>query len=93
METRILAKGIITDLSQGFNLGGTPFSLYLRSKAREVENDTIIRCKLICDKTAGAFPVPVGDWTPALISAIPPNGIDTAKYEIYWGASSNPQKL
>lgn len=90
-DVRILAKGRIDDLSKGFLLRDSlPFSIYLRSKTGVVENDTIVQCRLICDKKAGDFPVPVGDWTPGKIVELPPNAIDTAKYEIYWGASDNP---
>ncbi len=90
-DVRIIAKGRITDLSKGFRLpDNLPFSIYLRSKTGVVENDTIVRCRLICDKETGDFLVPVGDWTPGKIVELPPNAIDTAKYEIYWGASDNP---
>lgn len=90
-DVRLLAKGRITDLSKGFHLRDyLPFSIYLRSKTGVVENDTIVQCRLICDKSVGDFPVPVGDWTPGKIVELPPNAIDTAKYEIYWGASDNP---
>lgn len=93
-DVRIIAKGRITDLTKGFRLaGGVPFSVYLRSKSGVVENDTLIRCMLISDNEVGDFPVPVGDWTPGKIAYLPPNAIDTAKYEIYWGASDNPQNL
>lgn len=61
-DVRILAKGRIDDLSKGFLLRDSlPFSIYLRSKTGVVENDTIVQCRLICDKEVGDFPVPVGD--------------------------------
>lgn len=90
METRILSKGQIKDLSTGFSLGGTPFSIYVRSKELSMENDTLVRCRLICDSEQSEMPVPVGDWTPAKISYIAPNGIDLTKYDVYWGAGSTP---
>lgn len=84
---RVLAKGQVSDLSKGFNLGGKPFSVYVRSKsATEMATDTLLNCKLICDTSFGNIPVPVGDWTPAAIVEIAPNAIDLQKYEIYWGA-------
>lgn len=89
-DVRLIAKGTIDDLSKGFTLlCNTPFSIYLRPKSRLVENDTVITCRLISDRKAGPFPVPVGDWTPGKIVELPPNAIDTEKYEIYWGASDN----
>lgn len=72
-DVRIVAKGRIKDLSKGFRLPESlPFSIYLRSKTGVVENDTLIQCRLICDKEIGDFPVPVGDWTPGKIVALPP---------------------
>lgn len=84
---RVLSKGEVSDLSKGFNLGGKPFSVYVRSKsATEFVSDTLLNCKLICDNSFGNIPVPVGDWSPAAIVEIAPNAIDLQKYEIYWGA-------
>ena len=90
METRILSKGKISDLeltTTGFSLGGNPFSIYVRNKTGLVENDVLVRCRLICDSEAGDFPVPVGDWTPGMIVSIAPNTIDPEHYDVYWGAS------
>lgn len=59
---RVLSKGEVSDLSKGFNLGGKPFSVYVRSKsATEIVSDTLLNCKLICDNSFGNIPVPVGD--------------------------------
>lgn len=56
-DVRILAKGRINDLSKGFRLPDSlPFSIYLRSKTGVVENDTIVQCRLICDKKGRGFP-------------------------------------
>ena len=55
---RVLAKGQVSDLSKGFNLGGKPFSVYVRSKsATEMATDTLLNCKLICDTSFGNIPV------------------------------------
>lgn len=91
-DVRLIAKGSITDLSKGFSLGGVPFSVYVRNKTNTMESDTLIECRLIGDNEVGAFPVPIGDWTPAMIAYISPNAIDLGKYEIYWGASEQPNK-
>ncbi len=58
---RILSKGQITDLSKGFNLGGVPFSVFVRPKKAIMETNILLDCKLICDQQSGAFPVPLGD--------------------------------
>ena len=34
--------------------------------------------------------MPIGDWTPGKIVELPPNAIDTDKYEIFSGASEAP---
>lgn len=83
---RILSKGQITDLSQGFNLGGVPFSVFVRPKEVSMEANTLVKCQLICDKTESDFPVPIGDWTPGAIVKISPNGISLDDYDVYWGA-------
>lgn len=83
---RILSKGKITDLSSGFSLDGVPFSVFVRPKDATMEANTLVRCQLICDKTDGDFPVPIGDWTPGAIVKISPNGISLDDYDVYWGA-------
>ena len=95
-DTRICAKGQITDLSHGFRLpNGSPFSLYVRPISDIVDSDsiptdTVVQCKLICDKEVSGLPMHLGDWTPGKIVLLPPNAIDTEKFEVYWGASDNP---
>lgn len=93
-DVRLIAKGSITDLSKGFALkGGVPFSVYVRSKENTMLNDTLLDCRLIGDKGASPFPVPVGDWTPAMIAYFSPNAIDLGKFDVYWGASEQPNKI
>lgn len=92
-DVRIIAKGRIYDLSKGFSLGGVPFSVYVRSKENTMLSDTLLECRLIGDKAVGALPVQIGDWTPAMIAYISPNAIDLQKYEVYWGASEQPNKI
>lgn len=58
---RVLAKGQVSDLSKGFNLGGKPFSVYVRSKsATEMATDTLLNCKLICDTSFGQYQLATG---------------------------------
>lgn len=92
-DVRIIAKGRIADLSKGFSLGGVPFSVYVRSKENTMLSDTLLECRLIGDKAVGALPVQIGDRTPAMIAYISPNAIDLQKYEVYWGASEQPNKI
>lgn len=93
METRILAHGRISELeltTTGFSLGGTPFSIFLRTK-RAIVTDTLVNCRCICDKDFADFPVVIGDWSPGLIVAIAPATIDPEQYDVYWGASEQPK--
>lgn len=93
-DVRLIAKGTITYLSKGFSLkGGVPFSVYVRSKENTMLSDTLLECRLIGDREVGALPVPIGDWSPAMIAYISPNAIDLQKYEVYWGASEQPNKI
>ncbi len=89
---RILSKGQITDLAKGFDIGGVPFSVFVKPKKVTMETSTLIDCKLICDEGAGVFPVPIGDWTPGAITRISPNGIDLSEYDVYWGAGETINK-
>lgn len=57
---RILSKGKVTDLSNGFALGGVPFTVFVRPKEVTMETSTLLKCKLICDKEFSMFPVPIG---------------------------------
>lgn len=87
MQTlRILSHGQVSDLTNGFSLGGKPFTVFVRPKALTMESNVILPCKLICDNEAGDLPVPVGDWTPAEIVEISPNAISLGDYDVYWGS-------
>lgn len=92
-DVRIIAKGRISDLSKGFSLDGVPFSVYVCSKENTMLSDTLLDCRLIGDRERGAFSVPIGDWTPAMIAYISPNAIDLQKFEVYWGASEQTNKI
>lgn len=83
---RILSHGQVTDLTNGFSLGGKPFSVFVRSKSVTMETSIILSCKTFCDKDASDLPVPIGDWTPAAIAEISPNAVSLDDYDVYWGA-------
>lgn len=89
---RVLSHGQITDLTKGFDLGGIPFSVFIRPKGTSMEMNVLLDCRLICDEKAGAFPVPVGDWTPGAIVRISPNAINLDDYDLYWGAGETIKK-
>lgn len=83
---RILSKGKIENLSGGFSLNGVPFSIYVRPKKVTMEHDTLVNCRLLCDKEVSEFPVPINDWTPAMIAEISPDAISLSDFDVYWGA-------
>ena len=68
-------KGKVTDLSNGFALGGVPFTVFVRPKEVTMETSTLLKCKLICDKNLVCSQT-YRDWTPGAIAVISPNGID-----------------
>ena len=81
---RILSKGKVTDLSNGFAFGGVPFTVFVRPKGlrwkqvRCLNASSFVIKNLVCSRTyrldAGA------------IAVISPNGIDLSVYDVYWGA-------
>lgn len=85
---RILSHGKITDLSNGFSLPGkAPFSIFVREKGiATMSTNVLMDCKCICDQSASALPVPIGDWTPAEITEISPAAISLDTYDIFWGS-------
>ena len=89
---RVLSHGKVSDLSNGFDLGGIPFSVFVRPKEATMETNVLLGCKCICDKDASALPVPLGDWTPAAIVSISPNAISLAEYDVYWGGCETPKQ-
>lgn len=87
---RLVSKGQITDLSQGFSLAnGIPFSVFLKPKKATMNTCELINCKLIGDTEFDNFPVPVGDWTPGAVKQIAASGIDLTAYDVFWGAGAN----
>lgn len=92
METmqflRILTHGQITDLSNGFDLDGQPFSIYVRPKSTVTNTDTTVSVQCFCDDAPSAMPVPFNDWTPACIKKIAANAISLSSYDVYWGAGN-----
>lgn len=82
---RVLSHGKVTDLSQGFDLGGKPFSIFVRPKTVTMEANVLVSCKCICDKEASDLPVPIGDWTPGAIVSLSPDAISLSDFDVYWG--------
>ena len=51
-----------------------------------MSTNVLMDCKCICDQSASALPVPIGDWTPAEITEISPAAISLDTYDIFWGS-------
>lgn len=85
---RILSHGKVEDLKKGFKLeDGSSFSVYVRQKKiNTMDSNVLLTCKLIGDKGASPLPVPIGDWSPAMITEISPGAISLDEYEVYWGS-------
>lgn len=87
---RILSKGQIQNISQGFKLGnGAPFSVFIKPKVTSMSTCTLISCKLVGDTEFSNFPVPLNDWTPGAIKEIAANAIDLTAYDVFWGSGQN----
>ena len=85
---RILTKGKIENLSNGFSLSGETFSVFVRPKTQSMETSIIADVRLFGDDETGPFPLPLGDWTPGLCIEIPANAIDLDKYDVFWGSGA-----
>lgn len=85
-DLRILSHGKISDLSSGFDLGGSTFSIMVIPKNATMNLGTTVSCQCICDKEASDLPVAFWNWTAASIQKIPANGINLSNYDVYWGA-------
>lgn len=87
---RILSHGRITDLKKGFKLqDGSSFSVFVRQKKiNTMDTNVLMACKLLGDKGASPLPVPIGDWSPAMIVEISPDAISLDEYEVYWGSGN-----
>lgn len=86
-DVRILAHGKISDVTDGFHLPDhMPFSVYMRPVSSDAD-DTLCVCRCQNDTELSELPVPVGDWTPAKIVAIAPDGIDTENFDVYWATT------
>ena len=85
---RILSHGKVEDLKKGFKLeDGRGFHEFLRQqKIHRMDSNVLLTCKLIGDKGASPLPVPIGDWSPAMITEISPGAISLDEYEVYWGS-------
>lgn len=85
-DLKILSHGRISDLSNGFSLGGKTFSVCLVPKRTTMETLAVVDCRLVCDKSSSPLPVPLNDWTPAKIQSISKDAIDLDEFDVYWGA-------
>ncbi len=85
-DLKILSHGKVTDLSNGFSLGGKPFTICLIPKTATMELTTTVSCRLLCDSQCSELPVVLNDWAPVYIHTLAQNAIDLTAYDVYWGA-------
>lgn len=85
-DLKILSHGKVTDLSNGFSLGGKPFTICLIPKTATMELTTTVSCRLLCDSQCSELPVVLNDWAPVYIHTLAQNAIDLTAFDVYWGA-------
>lgn len=86
-ELKILSHGKVTDLSNGFSLGGgKSFTICVVPKTPTMELIALVSCRLLCDSQHSDLPVVLNDWAPVQIQALAQNAIDLTAYDVYWGA-------
>jgi hypothetical protein len=82
-STRILAHTKIDKIPFKFE-SGQHFTLYARPLDDGDDHiDVIIECKLHQDKESSEFPIPLFNWTPAMITEV--TYADLSNYEFYVG--------
>ena len=86
IANRLVTHGIISEAGT-FELGGTPFTVYLRPKASASDIDVVMACKLFQeeDRDAANAPFPIYDWTPMEIISLAVTAALLESYDIYWG--------
>lgn len=91
---RIVSKGKITDLTNGFRLKERkPFSVYIRPKTlTTLERDVMLNCKLYAEEEFSEVPVSLFSWVELCIVEIAPSAELLNSYVIYWGAG-NPAQI
>lgn len=91
--SRIVAKGQVESLANGFHLKGyKPFSVYIRPKTlTTLERDVLLNCKLYKEALHSPVPVPLFTWVELCIISIAPDAELLKGYDIYWGAGTGAQ--
>jgi hypothetical protein len=86
--SRIVSKGKIIDLTNGFKLKeNAPFSVYVRPKTlTTLERDMLLNCKLYKEDTFSEAPVPLFTWVELFIIEIAPDALNLDSYDIYYGS-------
>ena len=90
--SRILSKGQITDLVDGFSLqSGNPFSLFVIPNPAGTLPDAktaIVECRLHLDGDEDDCPFQTNCWDKTLVSEVSMDGIDLANFDVFWGTAS-----
>lgn len=85
---RIVRHGKIESLAEGFNLGGTLFTVFIQPKS---EGDACVNLnvRLASDDVMSPMPFLTGDWNPALIVEIGPDNDILDSYDIFYGTGTD----
>ena len=91
---RVLSHGQITDLSEGFSLGGLMFSLFIIPKGKSVDPTApvIVSCQTLQNDSAEDTPMAVNWWNPHALRSLPADAIDLDDYDVYWAAGHDRLK-
>lgn len=97
--SRIVAHGLIADVSEGFSLtDNAPFSVLIVPVADITAGliaiataaGFLLSCKCSQDSESSDLPIMFNEWTKGLISFIDIDAIDLGDYNVYWGVGGKP---
>lgn len=88
IASRIVSHGLVNgNVKDGiFNLGGTPFTVYLRPKSATSNVDEVVSVKLYQEDAATPAPLSVYDWSPMYITEMEVPESLTNTYDVFWGS-------
>ena len=92
---RILSHGKISSLTEEFRLkNDTPFALFIIPKVGsgfEEDKTVLVNCELGLDDTFEDCPFTLLCWDVPALTAISVAGIDTTKFDVFWGAGEGTE--
>lgn len=84
-NSRILIHSKLVSLSEDFDNGGDPFTVFVKPKSTSYDSVVILDVQLIKDDTHSECPFNVNQWSPCIIQKIVANSTILNDYDIYIG--------